>query len=109
MPTAAANPFDARAILDGIREWVELDEEIGGPTSRALIEAEGSNAKHVLVTEPARDGSKIGDNKIGGGKIVTCGGLGVGGEAADAHDQRLSISAIEPRARLPRRLHQTLR
>jgi glutamate carboxypeptidase len=35
------------------------DEEIGSPTSRALIEAEGRKAKYVLVTEPARDGGKI--------------------------------------------------
>jgi glutamate carboxypeptidase len=35
------------------------DEEIGSPTSRGLIEAEGRKAKYVLVTEPARDGGKI--------------------------------------------------
>jgi glutamate carboxypeptidase len=35
------------------------DEEIGSPTSRALIEEEGRRAKYVLVTEPARDGGKI--------------------------------------------------
>src|ERR1700712_890279 len=35
------------------------DEEIGSPTSRALIEAEGRKAKYVLVTEPARDGGKV--------------------------------------------------
>jgi glutamate carboxypeptidase len=35
------------------------DEEIGSPTSRPLIEAEGRKAKYVLVTEPARDGGKI--------------------------------------------------
>ena len=35
------------------------DEEIGSPTSRALIEAEGQKARFVLVTEPARDGGKI--------------------------------------------------
>lgn len=35
------------------------DEEVGSPTSRALIEALAERAKHVLVTEPARDGGKI--------------------------------------------------
>ena len=35
------------------------DEEVGSPTSRALIEREGARAAHVLVTEPARDGGKI--------------------------------------------------
>lgn len=38
------------------------DEEIGSPTTRALIEHLGREAAAVLVTEPARDG----------GKIVTC-------------------------------------
>ena len=43
----------------GITQLYVSDEEIGSPTSRALIEAEGRNAKYVLVTEPARDGGKI--------------------------------------------------
>src|SRR3981189_1006641 len=48
----------ARAPL-GITQLFVSDEEIGSPTSRALIEAEGRKAKYVLVTEPARDGGKI--------------------------------------------------
>jgi glutamate carboxypeptidase len=43
----------------GIAHLYVSDEEIGSPTSRALIEAEGHKAKYVLVTEPARDGGKI--------------------------------------------------
>src|ERR1700759_376134 len=43
----------------GITQLYVSDEEIGSPTSRALIEAEGHKAKYVLVTEPARDGGKI--------------------------------------------------
>ena len=43
----------------GITHLYVSDEEIGSPTSRALIEAEGKKAKYVLVTEPARDGGKI--------------------------------------------------
>jgi len=35
------------------------EEEIGSPTSRALIEAEAKKNKYVLVTEPAREGGKI--------------------------------------------------
>lgn len=35
------------------------DEEIGSPTTRALIEAEAKRASYVLVTEPARDGGKV--------------------------------------------------
>lgn len=43
----------------GITHLYVSDEEIGSPTSRGLIEAEGRKAKYVLVTEPARDGGKI--------------------------------------------------
>src|SRR5215218_6264865 len=49
---------NARAAL-GITQLFVSDEEIGSPTSRALIETEGRKAKFVLVTEPARDGGKI--------------------------------------------------
>jgi glutamate carboxypeptidase len=35
------------------------DEEVGSPTSRAIIEREAGNAKYVLVTEPAREGGKV--------------------------------------------------
>src|SRR3546814_18701476 len=35
------------------------EEEVGSPTSRAIIEREARQAKYVLVTEPARDGGKI--------------------------------------------------
>jgi glutamate carboxypeptidase len=54
-----------KAVLDGnalklpMTIIVNPDEEIGSPTSRELIEAEGRKAKYVLVTEPARDGGKI--------------------------------------------------
>jgi glutamate carboxypeptidase len=45
------------------------DEEIGSPTSRALIEREGQKAKYVLVTEPARDGGKIVTGRKGVGRF----------------------------------------
>jgi len=48
---------NARAL--SVTQLYVSDEEIGSPTSRALIEAEGRRAKYVLVTEPARDGGKI--------------------------------------------------
>ena len=35
------------------------EEEVGSPTSRAVIEAEALKNSYVLVTEPARDGGKI--------------------------------------------------
>jgi glutamate carboxypeptidase len=49
---------DGQAPL-GITQLYVSDEEIGSPTSRSLIEAEGHKAKYVLVTEPARDGGKV--------------------------------------------------
>jgi glutamate carboxypeptidase len=45
------------------------DEEIGSPTTRALIEAEGRKAEAVLVTEPARDGGKIVTARKGVGRF----------------------------------------
>jgi glutamate carboxypeptidase len=35
------------------------EEEIGSPTSKAMIAEEGMKHKYVLVTEPAREGGKI--------------------------------------------------
>jgi glutamate carboxypeptidase len=53
----------------GITQVFTSDEEIGSPTSRALIEAEGAKAKYVLVTEPARDGGKIVTGRKGVGRF----------------------------------------
>jgi len=53
----------------GITHIFTSDEEIGSPTSRALIEAEGRKAKYVLVTEPARDGGKIVTGRKGVGRF----------------------------------------
>jgi glutamate carboxypeptidase len=58
----------ARSPL-GITQIYTSDEEIGSPTSRALIEAEGRKAKYVLVTEPARDGGKIVTGRKGVGRF----------------------------------------
>src|SRR5215468_2897981 len=58
----------ARSPL-GITHIYTSDEEIGSPTSRALIEAEGARAKYVLVTEPARDGGKIVTGRKGVGRF----------------------------------------
>ena len=35
------------------------EEEVGSPTSKAMIAEEGKKNKYVLVTEPAREGGKI--------------------------------------------------
>jgi glutamate carboxypeptidase len=61
-----ANP--TRSPL-GVTQFYVSDEEIGSPTSRALIEAEGRKAKYVLVTEPARDGGKIVTGRKGVGRF----------------------------------------
>jgi glutamate carboxypeptidase len=53
----------------GITHIFTSDEEIGSPTSRALIEAEGQRAKYVLVTEPARDGGKVVTGRKGVGRF----------------------------------------
>jgi glutamate carboxypeptidase len=53
----------------GVTHLYVSDEEIGSPTSRALIEAEGRKAKYVLVTEPARDGGKIVTGRKGVGRF----------------------------------------
>lgn len=45
------------------------DEEIGSPTSRAVIEEIGRGAKAVLVTEPARSGGKIVTARKGVGRF----------------------------------------
>src|SRR5229473_1464503 len=59
---------DQRSPL-GVTQLYVSDEEIGSPTSRALIEAEGRKAKYVLVTEPARDGGKIVTGRKGVGRF----------------------------------------
>jgi glutamate carboxypeptidase len=53
----------------GVTQLYVSDEEIGSPTSRASIEAEGQKAKYVLVTEPARDGGKIVTGRKGVGRF----------------------------------------
>jgi glutamate carboxypeptidase len=53
----------------GITQLYVSDEEIGSPTSRELIEAEGGRAKYVLVTEPARDGGKVVTQRKGVGRF----------------------------------------
>src|SRR5580704_10974881 len=58
----------ARSPL-GVTQLYVSDEEIGSPTSRALIEREGQKAKFVLVTEPARDGGKIVTGRKGVGRF----------------------------------------
>ncbi len=46
------------------------EEEVGSPTSRAMIEAAARKNKYVLVTEPAREGGKIVTSRKGVGRFV---------------------------------------
>lgn len=48
---------------------VTPDEEIGSPTTRALIEDFGRRSAAVLVTEPARDGGRIVTSRKGVGRF----------------------------------------
>lgn len=60
---------DGNRSPHGITHVFTSDEEIGSPTSRALIEREGRKAKYVPVTEPARDGGKIVTGRKGVGRF----------------------------------------
>ncbi|PSC05471.1 carboxypeptidase [Alsobacter soli] len=62
----AAASGEARAPLTFL---FTPDEEIGSPTTRALIEDLGCQASAVLVTEPARDGGKIVTARKGVGRF----------------------------------------
>ena len=67
MKSGAYLPYYAyrHMLRSGIRPRLPVtfmlvsEEEVGSPTSRALIEEEARKAKYVLVTEPARDGGKV--------------------------------------------------
>ena len=52
-----------------VRHLFVSEEEVGSPTSRAIIEAEARRAKYVLVTEPAREGGKIVTARKGVGRF----------------------------------------
>ena len=45
------------------------EEEVGRPTSQAMIEDEAKKHKYVLVTEPARDGNKCVTERKGSGRF----------------------------------------
>jgi glutamate carboxypeptidase len=52
-----------------VRHLYVSEEEVGSPTSRAIIEREARRAKYVLVTEPAREGGKIVTARKGVGRF----------------------------------------
>jgi glutamate carboxypeptidase len=57
------------ALTRPVRFLLTPDEEIGSPTTRAIIEDEGRKAAFVLVTEPARDGGRIVTARKGVGRF----------------------------------------
>jgi glutamate carboxypeptidase len=70
------------------------EEEIGSPTSRALIEAEAKKHKYVLVTEPAREGGKIVTGRKGVGRYYAT-ARGVAAHSGSRHaDGRSAIKAM---------------
>lgn len=73
------------------------EEEVGSPTSRALIEAAALKNKYVLVTEPARDGGKIVTSRKGVGRFVV---KAVGRPAHSGARHEDGRSAVKAMARL---------
>jgi glutamate carboxypeptidase len=53
-----------------VRILYTSDEEVGSPTSRALIEQQGKWAKYALVTEPARNGGHVVTARKGVGRFT---------------------------------------
>ena len=72
------------------------DEEVGSPTSRALIESEAKKSRYVLVTEPARDGGKIVTSRKGVGRFEVK-AIGVPAHSGARHQD--GRSAIKEMAR----------
>jgi glutamate carboxypeptidase len=72
------------------------DEEVGSLTSRAVIEREAKHARHVLVTEPARDGGKVVTARKGVGRFVVT-ATGVPAHSGARHQD--GRSAIKEMAR----------
>ncbi len=78
----------------GVTHLYVSDEEIGSPTSRAIIEKLGRAAKYVLVTEPARDGGKIVTARKGVGRFdVTIKGV-ASHAGAKPHEGRSAVREL---------------
>jgi glutamate carboxypeptidase len=100
MTTASANAFEPKAILDGIRRWVEIETPTEAPDQ--------VNRLADLVADGYRD------LPVTLERIAGCSGCGdhMLARSAWGQDQPgilVLISSIEPRARLLHRLFQTLR
>jgi glutamate carboxypeptidase len=80
MKTGLAMAFQAAAGLDGVTVLVTGDEELGSPSSRALIEQEARGAGAALVLEGAAPGGALKAQRKG----VSLYTVGVRGRAAHA-------------------------
>ncbi|RMF37158.1 MAG: M20 family peptidase [Alphaproteobacteria bacterium] len=83
-----------------VRVLITGDEEVGSPTARALIEAEGERARFVLVPEPARNGGRIVTGRRGVGRY----GVTVHGRAAHS-----GIAHAEGRSAIAEMARQVLK
>lgn len=96
---AAAMLTESRTKLDGLVLLVTGDEEIGSPTSRALIEETAAGARAVLVLEASAPGGALKSVRKGGGIYS----LRVTGKAAHAglEPERGVSALLELAAQLP--------
>lgn len=93
MLTGLAMAFQAAAGTDGVTLLVTGDEELGSPSSRALVEEEGARAEAVLVLEASADGGALKTGRKG----VSLYDVDVTGRAAHAglEPERGTNAAVE--------------
>lgn len=93
MLAGVAMAFHAAAGADGVTVLLTGDEELGSPTSRALVEAEGAAAEAVLVLEASADGGALKTERKG----VSLYDVQVTGRAAHAglEPERGTNAAVE--------------
>lgn len=93
MLTGLAMAFQAAAGTDGVTLLVTGDEELGSPSSRALVEEEGARAEAVLVLEASADGGALKTERKG----VSLYDVEVSGRAAHAglEPERGTNAAVE--------------
>jgi len=90
-------------MLENVLIILTSDEEIGSPTSRALIEKHTANKKYALIMEPARQDGSLVTARRGAGELV----LRVTGKAAHSGiEPQAGSSAIEELAQKIIKLHQ---
>jgi glutamate carboxypeptidase len=93
MLTGLAMAFQAAAGTDGVTLLVTGDEELGSPSSRALVEEEGARAEAVLVLEASADGGALKTGRKG----VSLYDVDITGRAAHAglEPERGTNAAVE--------------